>query len=54
MDHGLVDQIRLTVHPFVLGCGDRLLEGVAARTSLSVVSVETIGTNLVHLVYGVS
>jgi dihydrofolate reductase len=53
LDHGLVDEVRLTVHPFVLGDGEHLFDGLAARRSLRVVSTGTIGTNLVHLVYEV-
>lgn len=54
IDHRLVDQVRLTVHPFVLGGGQRLLDGLATRTSLRVASIQTIGTNLVHLVYDIN
>lgn len=52
-DHQLVDEIRLTVHPFVLGGGEHLLDRMAARTAVRPVSVATIGTSLVHLVYEV-
>jgi dihydrofolate reductase len=51
LDHDLVDEIRLTVHPFVLGAGERIFDGLAARKGLRVLSAGTIGTNLVHLVY---
>jgi dihydrofolate reductase len=54
IDHRLADQVRLTVHPYILGGGEHLLDGVAARTSLRMISAETIGTNLVHLIYDIS
>ncbi|HEY9292334.1 MAG TPA: dihydrofolate reductase family protein [Microlunatus sp.] len=53
VDHGLVDEVRLTVHPFVLGGGEHVFDGVAQRASLRMVSAGTIGTSLVHLVYEV-
>ncbi|GGB22224.1 pyrimidine reductase [Flexivirga endophytica] len=54
IDEGLVDQVRLTVHPFVLGDGEHFLDGIAARTPLQVVSTTAIGTNLTYLVYDVT
>ena len=53
LDRGLVDEVRLTVHPFVLGAGENLFGGLAERRGLRVVSTGTIGTSLVHLVYEV-
>jgi dihydrofolate reductase len=54
IDHRLVDQVRLTMHPFVLGGGEHFLDGRAARTSLRMVSAQPIGTDLVHLIYDVA
>jgi dihydrofolate reductase len=53
LDHDLVDEVRLIVHPFILGDGDRLFDGLADRTSLRLRSTGTIGTSLVQLVYDV-
>jgi dihydrofolate reductase len=52
-DNDLVDEVRLTVHPFVLGGGERLFGGLGERKALRTVSTGTIGTNLVHVVHEV-
>ncbi|WP_137123374.1 dihydrofolate reductase family protein [Segeticoccus rhizosphaerae] len=54
IDHHLADQVRLTLHPYILGGGEHLLDGLAARASLRLVSTQPIGTNLVHLIYDIS
>ncbi len=53
LEHDLVDEVRLIVHPFILGDGERIFDGLAGRRALRVRSTGTIGTNLVQLVYDV-
>lgn len=53
LDHRLVDEIRLTVHPFVLGAGEHFFDGLAQRTSVRLASTAAIGTNLLSLIYQV-
>ena len=52
-EHDLVDELRLTVHPFVGAGGDRLLPRLPARRSLRLVGSRTVGTRLLHLSYEV-
>ncbi|MFJ6567262.1 dihydrofolate reductase family protein [Streptomyces sp. NPDC091292] len=48
---GLVDEIDLLVHPIVVGKGQRLFEEGLATTSLRVVSSESFGSGVQHIVY---
>jgi dihydrofolate reductase len=50
-EHGLVEEVRLTVHPIVVGDGERLFD--TARTPVRLVEARTVGTGLVHLTYAV-
>jgi dihydrofolate reductase len=51
MEHGLVDELRLTVHPFVAGDGERLFGETSARKSLRLLANRTLGDGLAFLTY---
>jgi dihydrofolate reductase len=53
MEHDLVDELRLTVYPVVLGAGDRLFDEIADETPLRLVNVSAIGENLAFVAYEV-
>ncbi|QIN78662.1 dihydrofolate reductase [Rubrobacter marinus] len=48
---GLLDELRLTVHPLVLGAGRRLFEGWGDTRGLTLVDSKTFGTGVVSLAY---
>lgn len=47
----LLDELRLMVHPVVLGCGKRLFEEGDSRQALELVDSRTFGTGLLYLTY---
>lgn len=51
LEHDLVDELNVGVHPVVLGTGKRLFDGVSPR-SLSLVSATPSATGVVTLSYG--
>lgn len=51
LERGLVDELRLTTHPFVLGEGERLLDAGSARQSLRLVDARGVGGYLAMLAY---
>ena len=51
MEHDFVDEVRLTIHPVVLGAGQRLFADVSDTTALRLVHAQTVGESLVHLTY---
>jgi dihydrofolate reductase len=53
MEHDLVDEVRLTVFPFVLGTGERLFGDTSDKTSLRLLAVQPVGASLAHLRYEV-
>ncbi len=53
MDHELVDELRLTVYPVVLGAGDRLFDEISDKTPLRLVNATTIGEDLTFVTYEV-
>jgi dihydrofolate reductase len=53
MDHDLVDELRLTVYPVVLGAGDRLFDEVSDKTPLRLVNTTTMGDDLTSATYEV-
>jgi dihydrofolate reductase len=53
MDHDLVDEVRLTVYPVVLGASERLFDDLADKTPLCLVKATTIGDGFAFLTYEV-
>jgi dihydrofolate reductase len=51
LEHDLVDELRLMVHPFVLGAGVRLFDSIGDRKPVRLVDVRTVGTGLALLTY---
>lgn len=51
VEHGLVEELRLTLFPFVLGTGERLLGGTSAKIPMRLISSKTIGVSLAFLAY---
>ena len=51
LEHDLVDEVRLTVFPVVLGAGERLFGASADKTSLRLLNTQTVGAGLAHLSY---
>jgi dihydrofolate reductase len=48
---GLVDELRLLVHPIVVGSGKRLFEEGSAQTPLKLVESKTFSTGVLYLTY---
>jgi dihydrofolate reductase len=53
MRHDLVDEVRLMVHPFLLGAGDRLLGETSDRWPLRLLDARTVGDGIAYLAYQV-
>jgi dihydrofolate reductase len=53
MEHGLVDELRLTVFPVVLGAGERLFGETADKVLLRPLRFRNVGDRLTHLTYEV-
>ncbi|WP_101295973.1 dihydrofolate reductase family protein [Halegenticoccus soli] len=51
VEHGLVDEYRLMVHPVVQGSGTRLFAGVNGPTTMRLVDTETFSSGVVVLTY---
>ena len=48
---GLLDELRLLVHPIVVGGGKRLFEGEIGQTPLNLVESKTLSTGVLYLTY---
>ncbi|MDH2430894.1 dihydrofolate reductase family protein [Sphaerisporangium sp. TRM90804] len=48
---GVLDELRLLVHPIVVGKGERLFDGSAESTGLKLLSSRTIANDVLYLVY---
>jgi dihydrofolate reductase len=53
MEHDLVDQLRVMVHPVALGAGERLFDEVSDKQSMRLLDTQTVGDSLVFLAYEV-
>jgi dihydrofolate reductase len=51
LQDGLLDELRLMVHPIVVGSGKRLFEDGGDRKALELVDSQTFGTGVVYLTY---
>ncbi|MFI9779487.1 dihydrofolate reductase family protein [Streptomyces sp. NPDC051956] len=51
--HGLADELRLIVHPVVLGAGERLFGETGDGLSLRLLDTRTVGDGLAALTYGI-
>ena len=51
LDAGLLDELRLMVHPVVVGSGKRLFEEGEKQTALELVDSQTFATGVVYLTY---
>jgi dihydrofolate reductase len=54
IEHDLVDELRLTVFPVVLGAGERLFGETSDQKPMRLVDIKTIGDGLAHLTYQLS
>jgi dihydrofolate reductase len=51
MEHDLIDEIRMLVHPIVVGAGTRLFEGTTKPIGLNLVDTRTFNSGVVALMY---
>jgi dihydrofolate reductase len=51
LEDGLIDELRLMVHPVVVGSGKRLFEEGEQQTALELVDTKTFATGVVYLIY---
>ena len=53
MEHDLVDELRLMVHPVAIGAGERLFEETRDKQSMRLLDARTVGDGLAFLAYEV-
>jgi dihydrofolate reductase len=51
LDYGLIDELKLSVHPIVVGSGKKLFEEGGKRTALELVDSKTFATGVLYLTY---
>jgi len=51
LDYGVLDELKLMVHPIVLGSGKKLFEDGETRTALELLESRTFSTGVVYLTY---
>ena len=51
MEHDLVDEVRLTVYPVVLGDGERLFGETSDKKPMRLINTRTVGDGLTYLTY---
>jgi dihydrofolate reductase len=51
LEYGLLDELKLSIHPIVVGSGKRLFEEGEGRTALELVDSKTFATGVVYLTY---
>lgn len=51
INHGLIDEMALAVHPILLGAGKLLFQNISTRISLQMINAQTYPTGLVMLSY---
>jgi dihydrofolate reductase len=51
MDHDLVDELRLTMYPVVLGAGERLFGETSDKKPMRLIDTRTVGDGLAFLTY---
>jgi dihydrofolate reductase len=51
MEHDLVDELRLTMYPVVLGAGERLFGETSDKKPMRLIDTRTVGDGLAFLTY---